>query len=884
MKASSESIAEDHGVVPAFAPGGTAKRILLAWDDALARRLLAGKLSAAGFEVDEAGDSTTALNKLHGSHPHAVFLQFSLQGGKGIEFVKEARRDTRFADRPIYVCTVCASMSTLTRRTANAGPTKFFNMLATPVETIVANVLWDVTNGRAGRSDDDSGAAPSTSSLQNDVPPEIKRKAADLTRDLEVIAALSDKEVRVAKCSELRRSVNQLMSCGAAAGLPELARLAAAVENLLKTMCASPENITESSLQSIGGAFQTLNALCATAGITAGPAGLTAVVLADEARSRAAACNALIGAGFETNSFSDHLLLLKHLAVNEADIIVLGWHTAEAKACDVYASVRALPLQEMTPAVVIGNPGPAMNPDSFPAAEVMFQPFAHADLAVRALAMVYNIRLTQPLAIPEMAATIDPEPIVPLDDISHPPVPNEPPVMPQGAAPLKDTPMNSSEETVAEPAPNTFETPKPRATDPIARCKELEEELSGMGNLCGELLAKYTAEQQTAAEAAQRNGELQGQLELQENDLARLKADLEESQARSRELEAENQSLQETKAVTEQQAPAAPVEAGPSPSEMAELQQRLDEASAARARLSAELERERAERRRLEQRAASLTTQLQEMHSRTGQQLEAERLSQERISSLEQQLREREDALSRATTDLEKEAAESRSADEQLKVAGDLIARLQNSVASFDGAKKAMQKRHEELEKQLQASLHAATENESQAGKEARERERLEKALASADRTAQQQATEISRLQCALEVEQAEKQRMEGEAVQLRYSSADSARAGVTALNRLRSETRGPVNNLMQATRQLLEAELSDDAKTLVTAVLDNALLLQDKFQEHSAAKPGAPAASTPAAPAATAAVAATTPAAPPQPAKAAKPSGSEPPAPAAAD
>src|SRR5688572_11889133 len=127
MKAFSESTAVTTGVDVSRVLGRNTKRVLLAWDDPLARRILADKLRWIGFEVEEAGDATVALTKLHGTHPHAVFLQFSLQGSQGVEFVKEARRDTKFAERPIYVCTVCSSLSTWTRRTANAGPTKFFN-------------------------------------------------------------------------------------------------------------------------------------------------------------------------------------------------------------------------------------------------------------------------------------------------------------------------------------------------------------------------------------------------------------------------------------------------------------------------------------------------------------------------------------------------------------------------------------------------------------------------------------------------------------------------------------------------------------------------------------------------------------------------------------
>jgi hypothetical protein len=204
-------------------------------------------------------------------------------------------------------------------------------------------------------------------------------------------------------------------------------------------------------------------------------------------------------------------------------------------------------------------------------------------------------------------------------------------------------------------------------------------------------------------------------------------------------------------------------------------------------------------------------------------------------------VREREDALARAKEDLQKEADEHRSAGEQLRVAGDLIAQLQNSVASFDGAKKAMQRRHEELEKQLQASVSAAAENESRAEKELRERERIEKALATAERAARQQSTELSRFKCELEVEQAEKKRLEGEAVQLRYASADSARGALTTLNRLRSETREPVDKLMQATRSLLEVELSEEPKKLVASILDSALLLQNKLQETGSSKSATP-------------------------------------------
>ena len=838
MKASIESVALDGGTNVARSSGRGVKRVLLAWDDPLAREVLGEKLRSVGFEVEEAGDATVALKKLHSTHPHAVFLQFSLQGSQGVEFVKEARRDTKFAERPIYVCTVCSSLSTWTRRTANAGPTKFFNMLATPVEKIVASVMADVAAVDAPPNDS-TAVEVVVPPITRNVSPALKKNVSDLIRDLKVATALHDEEMRVAKCVELRRRVHSVMSCGAVAGLLAMARLAAAVENLLKALCAAPKSITASSLHSIGVALQTLDELCAVSSLAeeSQSSVLAAVVLADEARNRAAACNALIGAGFETNSFSEQLLALKHLATNRADFIALGWNPSEGQAAEIYAAIRALPMQEHTPVIAYSSSAEAGNlhPDAVPGAEVLEPPFSFAEVAVRSLALVYKFHLAHPPMVNPMNTT---EP-----DLNKAPSMDNAEVNPAAESLIESPPQAQTEEIpmntpeVLEEAPSTERTVKPAAAvDPVARCRQLEEELSGMGHLCGELLSKYTAEQQNAAEAAQRGIDLEKQLSERDLELSKANAELERLTIEGGRLGAENRSLQEAKEAAEKNIAAAE-EAKASPDELAALQQRLDEAVAGRSRLSADLERERAERRRLEQRATSLAAQLQEMHSRTGQHLEAERLSQDRISALEKQMSEREDALARTTADLERELAEHHSAEEQLRAASDLIAQLKNSVSSFEGAKKAMQRRHDELEKQLQSRVSAATDNEARADKESRERERLEKALLAAERAAQQQTAELSRLQCALEVEQAERKQLEGEAVQLRYSSADSARSGLTTLNRLRSETRQPVSQLMHATRQLLERELPEDTKALITSVLDNALLLQDKLQEIGGSK-----------------------------------------------
>src|SRR5204863_4842585 len=116
--------------------------------------------------------------------------------------------------------------------------------------------------------------------------------------------------------------------------------------------------------------------------------------------------------------------------------------------------------------------------------------------------------------------------------------------------------------------------------------------------------------------------------------------------------------------------------------------------------------------------------------------------------------------------------------------------------------------------------------------KEAAERQRVEEALAASKRAQQEQATTLSKLQSALQVEQAERQRLQSGAVHARYASLDSARTGMTAGNRLRRQVREPLENLLKSTRRMLENAADDQSKQLVGSILENALLIQNSLQE----------------------------------------------------
>src|SRR6266567_3131193 len=346
-----------------------------------------------------------------------------------------------------------------------------------------------------------------------------------------------------------------------------------------------------------------------------------------------------------------------------------------------------------------------------------------------------------------------------------------------------------------------------------ARCSRLEQELADLRRKREELCARLAAEQKMVAESRHRVEELESRLRESAAELERAKADLESEAA--------------------------------DPGEVAELKARVHDGVASQARLTAELEKQRGERRRTERRAGSLSAKLEKLHADLSQHLESERAAHTRISELEQQLREKEEAVVRASAQLQQETADRQLAEEQLRAVGDMSAQWRQYLSLFDESKQAFKRAQADLEARLQTNLDSLSECESKLQQEAGERQRLEETLAAAKRHAhdqsQRSAVELSKLQSALLVEQFERKRLEGEAIQSRYCSLDSARVGRTTVNRLRRQIRQPLDSLVQSTRRLLEVQLDEEQTKLVEAVLENALVLQSSLQEAGTANGNSP-------------------------------------------
>jgi chromosome segregation ATPase len=432
-----------------------------------------------------------------------------------------------------------------------------------------------------------------------------------------------------------------------------------------------------------------------------------------------------------------------------------------------------------------------------------------------------------------------------------------------------------------------------------ARCGRLERELSQQREANEERKTKFVSERKAAK---QRIKDLEKQLQKSVSELEQAKADLENYST----LNAKHQEVAAKSAEMGEELCRLRENEMASQTELAELESRISDSVASLARATAELERERGERRRVEERSTVLVSQLQSLHGELKQHLESEKVAQVRIHSLEEELRVRDEALDGLNAELQNESSDRQLAEEQLLAAGDVGQQMRKYLSLFEESKKVFKNSQGQLEQRLQSSLNSLMAAETKLQEHSTERQRLEEALSNTQRQLQEQtertsleisrlqselqveqferkrleggaahsksqektaerqrleealakaqrelheqtertALEISRLQSELQVEQFERKRLEGNAAHSRYASLDSARASRAMVSNLRRQIRKPVKHLLQSTRDLLDVELPEPQKEVLQSILENALLVQTSIQK--AGKSGSAPASAP--------------------------------------
>ncbi len=81
------------------------KKILIADDSSIVRKLVANTLSAAGYEVIEAKSGFEALGQLNNELPDLLLLDLIMPGIDGYEVLKMVRKNEKLQDLPVIILT-----------------------------------------------------------------------------------------------------------------------------------------------------------------------------------------------------------------------------------------------------------------------------------------------------------------------------------------------------------------------------------------------------------------------------------------------------------------------------------------------------------------------------------------------------------------------------------------------------------------------------------------------------------------------------------------------------------------------------------------------------------------------------------------------------------
>lgn len=212
----------------------------------------------------------------------------------------------------------------------------------------------------------------------------------------------------------------------------------------------------------------------------------------------------------------------------------------------------------------------------------------------------------------------------------------------------------------------------------------------------------------------------------------------------------------------------------------ADAQRQLEVTAATLARLKGEVERERSERTRAEERAATLAAQVKGLHQQLSESLGFEEGSQKRIAAAEEEARLVREELADCQAALKNEELERKTADEQIAALRELNTHLETSRKLFEEAKKSFEIRRAELEKQLETGRALIKQTEGALEEEMKLRQETARKLSALQREHRDELearqVRIDQLQAALLEKELRCKALEEDLLRARSVMLDSSR------------------------------------------------------------------------------------------------------------
>ncbi len=389
-----------------------AKRVLVIEDDEILANAYRRQLEAAGYDVEVALDGTTGFHDVHTTAPDALLVDLFLPGFSGLDILKKTRVQRRFERLPILVFSSAYSRET-EAQAREAGATHFFDKsTARPGEVIRAlnDIFFPNRRDRetAPPSAPAAPAAPTTDdALKNEIRAALRRDSPELIKSMRVTLktflrahASTDLTGRGRSLFELHRRIHSLVGNAAIGGFPRVARLASALDALLREFEDRAESINPSSQRTLTQAVDLLAHLFERAGGSdedEAPMGDERIlVVDDEVISRRVLGHSLEKAKLQPTAVDHPQAALELLEQGNAfDLIFLDVEMPDMNGYELCKKIRAIPRHNRTPILFVT----ALSSFDSRAKSTLSggddfigKPFSYIELAVKALVFVLRGR------------------------------------------------------------------------------------------------------------------------------------------------------------------------------------------------------------------------------------------------------------------------------------------------------------------------------------------------------------------------------------------------------------------------------------------------------------------------------------------------------------
>jgi DNA-binding response OmpR family regulator len=369
------------------------KHILLIEDELLIASVYRDELCASGFSVEVATDGRSGLQMFHSRRPDLVLLDLMLPQADGIEVLKVIRSSASPQELPVLVFTN-AYLGGMVQSAWEAG--------ASQVITKAAHSPRQVARIVRAALDDSHPAESRENAVFGDRAPEIDLAAREqfLATAPDMLAGLLDAYEILANnpgdpscLAKLYAKVRSLGAAAAIAGLPPVAQMAEALEELLRVLSEKNYAVNVSVLLTITQAIDTLEYLANNADAVAhhDPSQARILVVDDDEFVRCAVYSALEKVNLKAICVDNPGSVLQEQSGDHFDLIFLDIEMPTSDGFGLCSILRSAPAYQRTPIIFLSmHADEEHRRESFAHGgnDFISKPFLYMELAVKALSFV----------------------------------------------------------------------------------------------------------------------------------------------------------------------------------------------------------------------------------------------------------------------------------------------------------------------------------------------------------------------------------------------------------------------------------------------------------------------------------------------------------------